>query len=96
MLSHRNVVVAIDELSVAKTEELMLYLGIKQNVLNSIALQHSGANCKIHFVQAWLNRDVDASWKKLISGLKQIEMNDLATNLESAIGMCNVTLCIQL
>ena len=95
-LSPQNVVVALDELSVEKTKELMLHLGIKESVLSSIALQHSGANCKIHFVQTWLDGDVDASWKKLISGLKQIELNDLATNLQSTFGMCNVTLYIQL
>ena len=91
-LSPQNVMIVLKELSVAKTEELVFHLGIEQSNLNCIAqdFHNDDENCKIHFIKKWINMGLNPSWKKLISGLKRIRMNDLATSLESTFGMCNV------
>ena len=88
-LSHQNVVVALEELSVEKTEELVFHLGVEQYRLDDIAMKCKDRSLlKIHFIEEWWEGDLDASWKKLISGLKRIKMNDLATSLESTFSMC--------
>ena len=38
---------------------------------------------KIHYVQAWFDHEVGASWEKLIAGLKQIGLNAIADKLAS-------------
>ena len=82
-LSPQNVVSALQDLSVEKTEELVFHLGVQQKVLDDIAVQYSGSSCKRHSIQAWLDSDTSASWEKLVSGLKQIGMTVVAKRVES-------------
>ena len=90
-LSLINVAKACVNLTVVQIKELVLHLGVEQQVLDDIVLEWSGDDCKIKFFEEWLNRDMKASWGKLISGLKHIEMNVLAAHLKStSAGMCIV------
>ena len=82
-LSPNNVVTALQDLSVEKTEELVFHLGVRQKDLDDIALQYSGSSRKRHSIQAWLDSDTHASWGKLVSGLKQIGMTVVAKRVES-------------
>ena len=79
-LSPQNVVTALQDLSVEKTTELVFHLGVEIKVLDDIALQYSR---KIHSIQAWLDSDTHASWRKLVSSLKQIGMAVAAKRVES-------------
>ena len=83
-LSTLNVVNALRTVSVEKTRALAFQLGVEDHVLDDIAMQCDVTNRKTKFIQAWLNADTGATWKKLVSGLKQIKMNVVAKNVESA------------
>ena len=83
-LSSQNMVKALQALSVEKTTELVFVLGVQLNVLDDISTFYNGISRKIHAIQAWLNSDTEASWDKLVSGLKQIRMNAVASSVESA------------
>ena len=79
----REVVVALDDLSVDKTEELVFRLGVKSNVLEDIGTQYQlqSGNRKRHSIKAWLDKDTEASWGKLVFGLKKIGMNTMAKTI---------------
>ena len=47
-------------------------------------MQYNAVNRKVQSVQAWLDSDTDASWEKLVAGLKQIGMGVVAKSVESA------------
>ena len=78
-----DVVTAIQRLSVEKTRELVFRLGVQDYVLDNIDIQYGGTTRNIKYVEAWLDRDTDASWGKLVSGLREIGMNVLAKEVES-------------
>ena len=82
-LSTKNVVTALQSLSIAKTRELTIRLGVQVYVLDNIDDEHRGTTRSTKYVQAWLERDTHASWKKLVSCLKDIDMNVLAEEVES-------------
>ena len=82
-LSPNNVVTALQTLSIAKTRELVFRLGVQDHVLDNIDIQYDGTTCNVKYVQAWIDSDTHASWKKLVSGLKDIDMNVLAEEVES-------------
>ena len=77
-----DVVTAIQRLSVEKTRELVFRLGVQDYVLDNIDIQYGGTTRNIKYVEAWLDRDTDASWGKLVSGLRGIGMNVLAKEVE--------------
>ena len=77
-----DVVTAIQRLSVEKTRELVFRLGVQDYVLDNIDIQYGGTTRNIKYVEAWLDRDTDASWGKLVSGLGGIGMNVLAKEVE--------------
>ena len=83
-LTTLNVVNALDGLTIDETRALAFFLGVENHVLEDIVKKYDGINQKIQFVQAWLNADTGTSWKKLVSGLKQIKMNVVAESVESA------------
>ena len=74
---------ALKRLTVEKTRELFFTLEVPLETLDDIAQQFSGENRKQHFVQKWLDMFPDATWEKLVAGLRKIEMNSLATEIES-------------
>ena len=79
----QDVVAAIQRLSVEKTRELVFRLGVPDYILDNIDIQHVGTTRNIKYLEAWLDRDTDASWGKLVSGLRGIGMNVLAKEVES-------------
>ena len=83
VLSTTNVVTALHTLSITKTRELFFHLGVQSDILDNIDMEHTGTNRTTKYVQAWLDSDTHASWKKLVSGLKEIDMNVLAEEVES-------------
>ena len=84
-LSTLDVSNAIERLNVEETRELFFKLKVPLRALDDIASQyHDAENRKQHFVQKWLDMNEDASWAKLVAGLRRINMNSLATEIESA------------
>ena len=83
-LSTLQVSNAVRPLTVEQVRELIFQLGVPLNILDDTAAEHSGQNLKQHFVKKWLDIDVDASWEKLVSALREINMNSLAADIESA------------
>ena len=84
-LSTLDVSNAIERLNVEDTRELVFQLKVPLRALDDIASQyHDAENRKQHFVQKWLDMNEDASWAKLVAGLRRINMNSLATEIESA------------
>ena len=77
-LSPQEVVKALKTLSDEKTRKLVFHLGLETYVLDNIDSKCSAGSRKIPYIQAWLDQDTDASWEKIVSGLKQIGMNVLA------------------
>lgn len=79
----REVVTALSGLSVEKTEQLVFHLGVKSNVLKDIGTQYQlqSWNRKRYSIEAWLEYDTQASWGRLVCGLKQIGMNTLAKTI---------------
>ena len=74
---------ALKRLTVEKTRELFFTLEVPLETLDDIAQQFDGENRKQHFVQKWLDMFPDASWEKLVAGLRKNGMNSLATEIES-------------
>ena len=75
---------AIKKLTVTKTRKLFFQLGVPLEKLDDIAEKYDdGDNQKDHFVQEWLDMFPDASWEKLVAGLREINMNSLAAEIES-------------
>ena len=83
VLTSQNAVTLLIPLSVEQTKQLIFHLGIELNVLDDIETQHKGDSFKMHAFQTWLNYDVEASWDKVISGLKKIRMNTLAEKVST-------------
>ena len=74
---------AIRSLTVTKTRGLFFQLGVPLEKLDDIAEKYDGNNRKDHFVKEWLDMFPDASWEKLIAGLRMIKINSLADEIES-------------
>jgi hypothetical protein len=62
---------------VEKTRDLVFHFRVPLNVLDDIEARYDGESRK------WLDMDPDASWRKLVAGLRQIDMNSLARQIES-------------
>ena len=74
---------AIRRLTMEETRDLVFQMGVPLNILDDITDRYDGENRKQHFVQAWLDMDRDTSWGKLVAGLRKINKNVLATEIES-------------
>ena len=77
------VVTALQTLTLEQTKNLALLLGVELCVLIDIEREYSGNSRKAHYIQAWLDGDVEASWEKIVAGLRQIGMNVVAANVTS-------------
>ena len=73
---------ALSRLTVRKTKHLLFHMGVPLEVLDDVADEYKGEDRKQHFVQAWLDNDPNASWDKLVAGLKKINNNSIATDIE--------------
>ena len=76
-----DVAYALQELTWLETKDLTLRLGVKLNVLDSIETDRSGNDRKTHSIQYWLDNDLEASWGRIISGLREIGKKALAENV---------------
>ena len=81
-LSVIDVANALQELTWLETKNLTFKLGLKLNVLDSIETERSGVNDrKTHSIKYWLDNDLEASWGRIISGLREIGKNALAESV---------------
>ena len=80
-ISPTALVAALDELTTEKAKELFFHLKVQLKTLDDIDTNHGGNMRKIHYVQAWFDQEVEASWEKIVAGLKLIGMKALAETL---------------
>ena len=80
-ISPKSVVVALQTLNDEQSKELFYLLDVPLHILDGIEGSHKGNMRKIHYVQAWFDQEVDASWEKIVAGLKLIGMKALAETL---------------
>ena len=78
-LSLKNVTTALSQLTVEQTKELIIYFGIELKVISDIeSTNKASSSIKHHTIQAWLDRDTEASWEKIVHGLEHIGMKVIA------------------
>ena len=77
-LSLKDVVKALDKLTTAETQELVIRFGVQHHVLVDLQTQY---NPKICFIKTWLESDTKASWEKIVSGLQEIKKAVLANEI---------------
>ena len=80
-ISPTAVVAALDELTTERAKELFFHLKVRLKILDDIDTNHAGNMRKIHYVQAWFDQEVEASWEKIVAGLKLIGMKALGETL---------------
>ena len=80
-ISPKDVVNALKTLNDEQSKELFFQLDVQLHVLDGIEGNHKGNMRKIHYVQAWFDQEVEASWEKIVAGLKLIGMKALAETL---------------
>ena len=80
-ISPTAVVAALDDLTTEKAKELFFHLKVQLKTLDDIDTNHAGNMRKIRYVQAWFDQEVEASWEKIVAGLKLIGMKALAETL---------------
>ena len=75
-----HVLTAVDSLDYEQTKDLVIHLGVDLKVIKDIETDYNGSSNsrKIHTIQAWLDRDTEASWEKIVYGLEQIGMKVIA------------------
>ena len=85
LLQLKDVMMDLKSLTVAQTKNLALHLGVPFNVLEDIDrnAQFDPDGKKTHFVKQWLEIDKNASWKKIVTELKNLNMIALAETIES-------------
>ena len=74
---------AIRKLSLEETRDLAFQMGVPVKDIDNITERYSGEMQKVHLVQTWLDMVPDASWAKLVAGVRKINKNSLATEIES-------------
>ena len=72
---------ALDSLTIEQTKDLVVHFGVKLNVVTDIEAQYRDRCPKLHLLQAWLDRDTEASWEKIVGRLKETGMDVLAERL---------------
>ena len=80
-ISPKDVANALKTLNDEQSKELFFQLDVPLHVLDGIEGSHKGNMRKIHYVQAWFDQEVEASWEKIVAGLKLIGMKALAETL---------------
>ena len=76
--SLQDVVKALKTLTNEETQSLVVRFGVKLHVLVDIEAKTIP---KIRCLQAWLDRDTEASWEKIVFGLQEIEKAVLAKEI---------------
>ena len=78
----KNVATALFPLTVEQTKELIVYFGIELKVITDIEATNKGSSSiKLHSIQAWLDRDTEASWGEIVTALEQIGMKVIARQI---------------
>ena len=82
---HSALVLALDELSWSDVKQMAIHL---DDSVDLALLQNIEQGCPIqvramHTMKAWLERDCEASWNKVVSALKVIKKNVLAMKIEA-------------
>ena len=72
---------ALRTLNDEQSKELFYQLEVPLHILDGITADYRGNMRKIHYVQAWFDHEVEASWEKIVAGLKMIGMRALAETL---------------
>ena len=80
-ISPKDVANALKTLNDEQSKELFFQLDVPLHLLDGIEGSHKGNMRKIHYVQAWFDQEVEASWEKIVAGLKLIGMKALAETL---------------
>ena len=78
--SPREVVDALQGLTDDETTKLFHHLSIPLNTLTNIKTDHGGT-FTIHCVDEWFKGELDASWGKIVAGLRHIGLRVLAEQL---------------
>ena len=82
-ISPKDVVNALKPLNNEQSKELFFQLNVQLSLLDGIDNDYKGNMRKIHYVQAWLDCEVGASWEMIVAGLNQIGLNALAETLNN-------------
>ena len=74
---------ALEPLSIEETRRVFFQLHVPLKILDDIAARYNGDMQKAYLVRAWLDMTPDASWDKLVTGLRKTSKNSLAAEIES-------------
>lgn len=78
-----DLMAALKELSVEQTWELILLLGMRSHTVNDIVYcSRNNDETKTKFLRVWFLEEINPSWVKIVSALKQIGMHALAARIE--------------
>ena len=78
-----DLMAALKELSVEQTGELILLLGMRSHTVNDIVYcSRNNDETKTKFLRVWFLEEINPSWVKIVSALKQIGMHALAARIE--------------
>ena len=80
-ISPKDVVTALNQLKDEQLKLLFYELNVPLQILDDITSEHKGGMRKVHYVHAWFDNEVDASWDKIVAGLRLRGMNALAQTL---------------
>ena len=73
----------LKDLTWAEVISIVIQLNVEFSTLQNFAEQHSDNNVRVlRAINLWLQRDTNASWKKVVKALKSIEKNVLAQKIE--------------
>ena len=81
-LSLLDVSNCIRELTMEETRDLVFQMGVPWNNLKDIAAMYDGEDRKQNFLKKWMDMNADASWDQLVMGLRKIDQNKLAAEIE--------------
>ena len=80
-MSPHEVARALQPLSYDETRQLVFHLGVEEHVIKDIDSSTYSGSRSIRAIQTWLNKDTEASWGKLVSALKTVGRDVLASKL---------------
>ena len=87
-LSLADVLKALETLTSEETKQLIIRFRVPLNVVIDIETEYkTSSSRKTHTIQAWLNRDTEASWGKIVSGLNGLGMIVLAREIATQRGL---------
>ena len=84
---HSSLVTALSELSWSDVKRMAIHLdeSIDLPLLNDIEREYPIEERLMYTMKAWLERDCEASWDKIVSALQRIGQNVLAKKIESKV-----------